>query len=297
MVSKIVTMKERDRFAKGGIMHTNSIPFQNLFGLFPWKYHVQLLTIPDHFENVIVLDKYHILSPSRLPEARPIGIDITEVDAEPLYTRHVFFTRSSPAPPGFWSRLISLLMYVIPQFWYTLTGISELERSGNMDSVQLERSNSISSDDKITHFALDEVGVFLAHHTAAPSTFDHSEALLMYWRIGLFYHDRTVCFRVESLSTSMSGPCKKEGVFISSSPSPIGVKIVGQVLDLVTALVNNWYTEMQPNQGHLEQAVLCGECVKVKRFEPYWFDAHDCHTLIGQNVTTNDCGYNHGDGS
>ena len=297
MVSKIVTMKERDRFAKGGIMHTNSIPFQNLFGQFPWKYHVQLLTILDHFENAIVLDKYHILIPSRLPEARPIGIDITEVDGEPLYTRHVFFTRSSPAPPGFWSRLISLLMYFIPQVWYTLTGISELERSGNMDSVQLERSKSISSADKITHFALDEEGVFSAHHTAPPTTFDHLEALLMYWRTGLFYHDQTVCFRVESLSTSMSGPCKKEGVVISTSPSPIGVKIIGQVLDLVTALVNNWYTDMQPNQGHLEQAVLCGECVKMKRSEPYWFDVQDCHTLIGQNVTTISCGYNHGDGA
>ena len=297
MVTKIVTMKERDRFAKGGIMHTNSIPFQNLFRQFPWKYHVQLLTILDHFENAIVLDKYHILIPSRLPEARPIGIDITEVDGEPLYTRQVFFTHSSPASLGFWSRLISLLMYFIPQVWYTLMTISELKRISHMDSVQLERSISISTADKFAYFTGDEEGVFSAHHTAPPTIFDHLEATLMYWRTGLFYHDQTVCFRVESLSTSMSGPCKKEGVVISTSPSPIGVKIIGQVLDLVTALVNNWYTDMQPNQGHLEQAVLCGECVKMKRSEPYWFDVQDCHTLIGQNVTTIDCGYNHGDGA
>ena len=334
MMAKIVTVKERNPFIVDGILPTKSIPFLFRDDRFPWKYFEQYLTLLDRFEIALALDKHRILVPSMLSEVRPVGIDITEMNDEPLYIRNVFFT-SSTTPPGFWSRLISRIMHSIPQVWYALSATSEVDLGGMRNPVEslrrsTETSGSLKSPTELLKsptelsrrptellsknynesadiqsvssmtslnmqteaalFQLGEESFHAACPAALPANFDPSQARVMYWRTGLFYQDLDVVFRAESLAGSLSpGKTKREGVVIAASPSTMGKKIVGVLIDLVTTLVNDWYPGMQSDRGRLEQIVLCPECIRVKRPEPYGFDVQKCLTLVGNKMTTIDC--------
>ena len=325
MMAKIV----KNPFIVDGILPTKSIPILFHDDLFPWQYFEQFLTLLDRFEIALALDKHRILIPSMLSEVRPVGIDITEMNDEPLYIRNVFFT-SSTTPPGYWSRLISQIMHSIPQVWYALSATSEVDLGGMRNPVgSLRRStetsdslrspseslkssstelptelfarsynesadvlsiNSMTSLNMAAFVQLGEESFHAACRAALPTNFDPTQARVVYWRTGLFYQDRDVVFRVESLAGSLSpGKPKREGVVIAASPSTMGKRIVGVLIDLVTTLVKYWYPGMQSDRGRLEQIVLCPECIRMKRPEPYGFDVQKCFTLVGNKMTTIDC--------
>ena len=309
MMAKIVTVKERNPFIVDGILPTNSIPFLFRDERFPWKFFEQYLTLLDRFEIALALDKHRILVPSMLSDVRPDGIDVTEMNGEPLYIRHVFFA-SSITPPGFWSRLISRIMHTIPQVWYTLSAASTVESArstmeppsrptesfgkGDRHSagVQSPRNSmtSVIKQMEGTVFQLDEDCFRAACPTALPSNFDPSDARVTYWRTGMFYQDHDVIFRVESLSGAMRGWQQKQGVFIAVTSATVGRKIVGVLIDLVTNLVNDWYPGMQSQRGPLAQVVLCPECLRTNRPAPYEFDVQNCLTLVHNKKTTIQCG-------
>ena len=323
MMAKIV----KNPFIVDGILPTKSIPFLFRHDLFPWQYFEQFLTLLNHFEIALALDKHRILVPSMLSEVRPVGIDIAEMNDEPLYIRNIFFS-SSTTPPGYWSRLISQIMHSIPQVWYALSVTSEVDLGGMKNPVELlrkltEMSESLRSPTEISSkptelfaksynesagiqsvnsmmslnmqteaafFQLGEESFHAACRAALPTNFDPSQARVVYWRTGLFYQDRDVVFRVESLAGSLSpGKPKREGVVIAASPSTMGKRIVGVLIDLVTTLVNDWYPGMQSVHDPLEQIVLCPECIRMKRPEPYGFDVQKCLTLVGNKMMTIDC--------
>ena len=318
MMAKIVTVKERNPFIVDGILPTNSIPFLFRDDRFPWKFFEQYLTLLDRFEIALALDNRRILVPSMLLDVRPDGIDVTEMNGEPLYIRHVFFT-SSTTPPGFWSRLISRIMHTIPQVWYALSAASTVESTGARSSMESPRSpmepprrptesfgkgnndsagvqspsNSVTSVIKQmegTVFQLDEDCFRAACPTALPSNFDPSEARVTYWRTGMFYQDRDVIFRVESLAGATRGRGQKEGVVIAVSPSIVGRRIVGVLIDLVTNLVNDWYPGMQSQRGPLAQVVFCPECLIMNYPVPYEFDVQNCLAAFHKKETTIQCG-------
>ena len=319
MMAKIVTVKERNPFVVDGILPTKSIPFLFRDDRFPWKYFEQYLTLLDRFEIALAIDKHRILVPSMLSEVRPVGIDITEMNDEPLYIRNIIFT-SSTTPPGFWSRLISRIMHSIPQVWYALSATSEMDLGGIGNPVEsfetsetlrsptessgrpkdifaksipsVSSMTSLNMQTEAALFQLGEESFHAACPAALPANFDPSQARVMYWRTGLFYQDLDVVFRAESLAGSLGpGKPKREGVVIAASPSTMGKKIVGVLIDLVTTLVNDWYPGMQSDHGRLEQIVLCPECIRMKRPEPYGFDVQKCLTLVGNKMTTIDCVY------
>ena len=318
MMAKIV----KNPFIVDGILPTMSIPFLFRDDLFPWQCFEQFLTLLDRFEIALALDKHWILVPSMLSEVRPVGIDITEMNGEPLYIRNIFFT-SSTTPPGFWSRLISRIMHSIPQVWYALSATSEVDLGGMRsqvgslrrstetseslkssstelpaklfakcynESADIQSVNSMTSLNMVAFFKLDKESFHAACRTDLPTNFDPTQARVVYWRTGLFYQGLDVVFRLESLAGSLSpGKPKREGVVIAASPSTMGKRIVGVLIDLVTTLVNGWYPGMQSDDGHLEQIVLCPGCVRMKRPEPYGFDVQKCLTLVGNKMTTIDC--------
>ena len=93
-----------------------------------------------------------------------------------------------------------------------------------------------------------------------------------------------------SLSGAMRGWGQKKGVFIAVSPSTVGRKVFGVLIDLVTNLVKYWYPGMQSWRDPLAQVVLCPECLRTNRPVPYQFDVQNCFTLIHNKKTTVQCG-------
>ena len=71
--------------------------------------------------------------------------------------------------------------------------------------------------------------------------YDIRSVRLDYWKLGLLYEDPDVSFRVESLSASKKYLERKDGVLICVSTSQEGKKIMGQLVDIVVALVSEWY--------------------------------------------------------
>ena len=120
MMSKVVTMKERNRFVKHGILYSKDIPMLFKDKQFPWQYYEQYLTLLDRFEIALPLDNRRVLIPSMLPDERPKEFDDEKPDTqEHVYSRFVMFS-SANAPPGFWSRLLSRIMYSVPKVCYAL---------------------------------------------------------------------------------------------------------------------------------------------------------------------------------
>lgn len=122
MMSKVVTIKERNPFVKKGILYSKDIPMLFKDDIFPWKYFEQYLTLLDRFEIALPLDNRRVLIPSMLPEERPkyLGREDTDGDKHPLvYSRYIMFN-AADTPPGFWSRLLSRIMHSIPQICFAL---------------------------------------------------------------------------------------------------------------------------------------------------------------------------------
>ena len=127
------------------------------------------------------------------------------------------------------------------------------------------------------------------------SSFDVKHIKLEYWRTGLFYADPEVMFRIESLTGCRQFRREiKDGVLIVASPNNFGKKIIGQLVDLVVALVGEWYPGLQEGThgtSGLDQKVPCYECLKLKRAKPFEFRVEMCLPKIALNQTSMECGY------
>ena len=128
MMSKVVTIKERNPFVKNGILHSKDIPILFKDREFPWQYFEQYLTLLDRFEIALPLDNKRILIPSMLQEERPDIPEAEQSEEEPLYYRYIIFN-SADTPPGFWSRLLSRIMHSVTQIAYALDKTCQ-DRSG-----------------------------------------------------------------------------------------------------------------------------------------------------------------------
>ena len=348
MMSRIITIKERNPFVKEGILNCKAIPQLFKDDAFPWQFFEQYLTLLDRFEIALPLDNQRILIPSKLPEERPGTVDLKESQRRgesPLYSRQIIF-KSADTPPGFWSRLLSRLMHSVPQVCFALEVTSQnaddppapslgstspvdaFDNSTNPGASFEEPPAEISLPTSLDHLPQPTIQTAqllrnfpnpLPAHGIA-HTFDSSHIHLQYWRTGLFYSDPDVMFRIESLagsgsgsgsksesksesgSESESGPesgsCQEEsrdGVLIVTSPTGLGKKIMGQLVDLVLSLITEWYPGIQEGVGPstgLEQKVPCYECLKMGRTDPFEFCIKDCVDLIENNQTsTIECGY------
>ena len=261
MISKVVTIKERNPLIRKGILHIKDIPILFKDWEFPWQYFEQYLTLLDRFEIALPIDNKRILIPSMLPDEGPNLTEAEQSQETPLYSRYIIFN-SAYTPSGFWSRLLSRIMHsVLPQLLPNFP--SSLPAYGVAD------------------------------------IFYPSLLQLEYWRTGLFYKDPDVLFRIESLVGYKRFPtAKKDGVLIIASPNNIGKKIICQLIDLVLSLVNEWYPGLQDGAGPtsgLEQRVPCYECLKLGKSRPFEFRVEQCLPEIVRNRTTMECGYDRTD--
>ena len=122
-------------------------------------------------------------------------------------------------------------------------------------------------------------------------TYAIKDLKLHYWREGVFYRDPGVMFKIESLANSHH--FTKDGVFLIASPTNEGKQIVGQLVDIVLALVNEWYPGLNESTHYsgIEQLVPCFECVKQGRAEPFEFQTEQCLSVIARNEAIMECGY------
>ena len=239
MMSKLITIKEKNPYVKCGILYSKDIPMLFKDKQFPWKHFEQFLTLLDRFEIALPLDNQRVLIPSMLPDERPKEFDDEEPDNhDPVYSRFIMFS-SANTPPGFWSRLLSRIMHSIPKVCYALDmsspaseqapspityDDSEAEMSFNMHPMTTTAGNgafksSIEISLNVSTMSLSDAQSPGAQKSAAPTlsdpqllpnfpkslpnnisdSFDPKDIHLQYWRTGLFYKDPHIMFRMESL--------------------------------------------------------------------------------------------------
>ena len=330
MMSKVVTIKERNPFVKNGILLCEHIPQLFKDERFPWRYFEQYLTLLDRFEIALPLDNKRILIPSMLPDKRPSDVNIEDGQDVPFYLRYVIF-RSNETPPGFWSRLLSRIMHSIPKVCYALnktvprnfedpTSFSSHQSSnltsGSVGSTDFEDTMGVEIFDSSTSESITpSIGnantpvinptsnvqqvipqLFTSFPTPRqPSNisakYDIRSVRLDYWKLGLLYEDPDVSFRVESLSASKYSE-RKDGVLICVSTNQEGKKIMGQLVDIVVALVSEWYPGLADGtSSSLLQRVPCYECLKLQRPDPFKFNIEQCLPEIQRSKGKIECGY------
>jgi len=286
MMSKMVTIKERNRM---GILYSKDIPMIFRDEQFPWQYFEHYLTLLDRFEIALPLNNRCILIPSMLPVNRPSNIDIEDHPTPPHCSRYIMFC-SAETPPRFWSRLLSRIMYSVIQVGYAL----DKAASNPPPATTPQISGPVPTPKAATPLNIPQL--FPNFPSSLPMALAKSHNIsdihLEYWRTGLVYSDPDVMFRIESLlgSTQFRRE-RKNGVLIVACPNIAGKKIVGQLVDLVVSLVNEWYPGL--TEG-LEQKVPCYECLKQGRARPFEFKVEQCLPIIARTKTI-ECGYFHND--
>ena len=352
MMSKVVTIKERNPFVKNGILYSKDIPILFRDKQFPWQYFEQYLTLLDRFGIALCLDNQRVLIPSMLPDERPKEFQDESPDSKDLvYSRFICFT-SANTPPGFWSRLLSRIMHSVTKVCYALdksTPTSELtplpttphnrntetEMSFGMHLMTPTEANRPFGDTKVSaevslnmstaslSSAQIPVGTpgSVAPFIAAPPVsgplpfistqqesinapqlllnspeslpndisvlFNAKDIYLQYWRTGLYYKDTEIMFRIEPIRSSTQD-FGGDGIHINVLMNDAGIKIIGQLVDMVVSLIGEWYSGLKKG---IEQVVPCLECIKLGRAKPFHFLVKQCLPTIAKNEKLMECRY------
>ena len=306
-----VVVKERNPFVTNGILYLKDIPMLFKDKQFPWQYFEQFLTLLDRFEIALPLDNRRVLIPSMLPDERPVEFEDEKPDSkDAVYSRFVMFT-SANTPPGFWSRLLSRIMHSVLKVCSALdksTSItvkgtpipSNVQPNEDTDSeINFNMSLSITPTEVSRHQPFINAPQLLPNFLKQlpndlTDLFDAKQIHLEYWSTGLYYKDPEIMFRVESLLNNKHFNREaKDGVLLIASANNTGKKIIGQLVDLVVSLVNEWYPGFQEGKhgsSGLEQTVPCFECVKQRRAKPFEFKVEQCLPVVVKNETM-ECGY------
>lgn len=273
MMSRIITVKEKNPFVSNGIMEFSNIPQIFRDDQFPIQYFDQYLALLDRFEIALVLGKNSLLIPSMLSDIRPSDLDnvFSIHDDEMLFTRYIVFN-SPTTPPGFWSRLISRIMHSVPQVQCVMEKTVSAEKGGEVISIPnssfVLTSNCFNQDSSFS------------------SELDVTQVQLQYWRTGILYRDRDVAFKIESLMNSQK--YDGEGVLIMASPNINGRKIFGQLIDIATSLFQEWY-----RGGKISQISPCFDCKKQDTFPLAFLHIDQCLQAISKGKSTVECSNHH----
>ena len=275
MMCKLITIKERSPFVRNGILYSKDISMLFKDKRFPWKYLEQYLTLLDRFEIALSLDNGRILIPSMLPEKRPMEFkDVKSDKKKPTYSRFIIFN-SVIVPPGLWSRLISWIMHSVKKVRNAMNNFIQ-------DLYAVSTSTITVNSNQLVFTSADD-------------------PCLDYWRTGLYFEDKEVIFRIESLQTSEQFHRDLEtedvpGVFVTvTGCSNAGKKIIGQLVDLVMSLLTEWYPHLMSRRKYYYpvQKISCLECINIGRVKPFEFNVDNClYNIISKNESIMiKCGY------
>ena len=334
MMSKVVTVRERNNFVKNGILHSMYIPFLYRDKRFPWQYFEQYVTLLDRFEIALPLDNKRILIPSMLPIERPNDADLSSHPDGPYYMRYITF--ATTVPPGFWSRLISRIMHTVPEVChavdvkaamssdeeamaYSYPGTPDKPGDLLMDSseavspagpqspkpqspLSTPSTPSTPGSQPTVHPPLVLPNISRIIHDEDFGDVNPEDIKLVYWREGLVYDGPTVSFAVESLTRSgHRSKSGRQGVLLKASPTGKGTKTICLLVDLVLALIHDWYPGLNESTFAsgcgVEQCIPCYECLRENHSDPFEFEIEQSRLHISNNQMQIRCGYNKRDDS
>ena len=292
MMATVITVKERNSFIKGGILHKKHLPFLFKDQRFLQQYINQYLTLLDQFEIAIPLSFDYMLIPSMLPEEMPSDLMKKDSDDGPSHSRLIIFN-SGNTPPGFWSRLLSRVIHSIPNVASILQMPATSKES--FDDFTISNSFTKASSDNQSISLADIKSRSKSYHSmpqaplldsSSANTFCLSGTInnsqLYCWCTGLYYSNAEITFIIKSLSdsTRLQHDESRDGVLIKVSNSSHGKRIMCKLVDLVVELVSEWYSGLQDKKKYgpygLEQRVLCFECIKQGIMQPYEFKVQEC---------------------
>ena len=256
-----------------GIQHLCHIFQENNF---PLRYFDQYLTLLDHFEIALLLDNRKVLVPSMLPNEKHNVLEVKEINNKAPYTR--YFKFNNPAhPPGFWSRLISRVMYSIPKVQQIIDIRTSLVSDDFKGCVSCKANDYVFKS-----FILPPNTCYSCNQSAKSP--NPSSVKLHYWKTGIYYQDTEVCFKIESSVNQFD----TAGIIITATYNGFGQKIFCQSLDLIKSLLKEWY-----HDDRIQQMFPCPDCFKNNLHPPFYFHADWCLQAFYNNNTTVECENQH----
>ena len=274
---------------------------------FPSEFLDQYLVLLDRFEIALSLDqvKHRILIPSMLPDVRPLGTD--RPSDQVCYERQIIFP--IPTPPGFWSRLLARVMHTLqclrdhieashgkvvnevvesnPELSTSLPTLYPRAGSAAKAKIQISMPPVLVHADSLPEGAVrslkrdktEEEGTASectqekqGEPSASLPLMKVGDAVFKYWRSGFIYSDPLLYFLVEDLEEA--GVAGVHGVHIVVSPGCEGCKVYGELTDLVSNLVEEWYPGLlgqQTAEQGLEQRIMCYQCLTEGVSDPHVF--------------------------
>eukprot|EP00731_Ephydatia_muelleri_P037524 Em0495g5a len=265
---KTVLRTVRNSFIRGGILHTRHLPA--LFGnnCLVAEYLEQYVMLLSHCNIALAVDNQALLIPSMLPDMHPVGTGIQGMRDELMYTRHFILDCPLGVFPGsipdFWNQLLVRIMHFVPRVRFAL-------------------ENSPSGSEKAApHWTSGEPLLIPNVQGPLPYKPSHSNnAVAMWWRGSIVYHDTELEFQVELLHNTEQKIF--EGVLITASRSLHGAKVFGQLVKIAARLF------VSLPRGHMH-AANNEEAMEVKQVAPCYICAKLGHPspLQVQNLMLHD---------
>ena len=263
VISDIVKNEALSSLATNGVIQTKHIESLLLQGgRLPDQYLKPVLALLDQYDVAITLDDSHTLLPSTLP-ARQGSFTIATTDQRaPPYTRYITINAAFLGP-GFWARLACSVIHYIS---HSILPVGE----GLLQNLQTEPG-----------------------HTSMPG---HTPTGMQYWDSGILYQSPEISFTV-GLQKLPWEHSKGDVILVSASRNKAGRSVIGQLVDLILQLANDWYPDLlgagrQRNtwSQHLAPCYLCEE--QKCSPQPFLFGAESCISHIGgtDDVDTISCG-------
>lgn len=131
LMAQIVTLQEVNRFIRNGILNVDDLPQIFKSELFPYRNAPQFIRLLNRFQIACSLDENRVLIPSKLPARQPE--EATNDDLPFITLKRI---HSLPCIPfGFWSRLISRLLFYMKDM---LSGGENFNRQEYSSPFQLD---------------------------------------------------------------------------------------------------------------------------------------------------------------
>ena len=228
-----------------------------------------LLSLLEQNHMAVTLSPDLLLITSLLLPSCPEGVCVSSIGGRWPYMRYILL--GTTPTPGFWTHLLSSVVQAVPR----------------VQSV---------ADEQWGNCPLPAAGS--GDHRAPPSD---ATALVYFWRTGVHYQDLEVAFRVESLSHSgQLTHERKEGVLIVVSATDLGKTLIGQLVDMATAIINDCYLRdlqhmfckpalSQTGYVSMEETIPCSACIRMGRPLPFEFQLEHCLSVITQGKEAIEC--------
>ena len=161
------------------------------------------------------------------------------------------------------------------------------------DTVHLLEHSELNNDGSILEGAQQQQGdevpkpsISLPKVTASASlpVMRAGDAVFKYWKSGFNYCDPLLYVLVEDLEKEASA-AEVHGVHIVVTPGREGCKVYGQLVDLISNLVEEWYPGLlgqQTAEQGLEQRIMCYQCLTEGISDPHIFSKESLVQYITQ---------------